>query len=171
VGSVIITDPDGVSGNPTIDLTTTDANIALKAATADLASNDNAKGASGIGIEDSLGLIIATNVEGALAELAAGKNLKVETGGFTSDGTNNRLITTGIPVGSTLVEVVVSNQVQSAYSHWSLGDSGSVFSGAGSIALNLVSTSRFIDSGVNFIVGTSGVNGGASAVGWTAKYF
>lgn len=39
--------------------------------TTDLASTANAKGASLIGIEDSGGLITATTVEGALAELAA----------------------------------------------------------------------------------------------------
>lgn len=38
--------------------------------TSDLASTSNAKGASCIGIEDSGGLITATTVEGALAELA-----------------------------------------------------------------------------------------------------
>ena len=47
------------------------SDISNYALVADLASTANAKGASLIGIEDSGTLITATNVEGALAELAA----------------------------------------------------------------------------------------------------
>lgn len=51
----------------------------------DVASTDNAKGASLVGIEDALTLITATTVEGALAELA-GRSYAVLYGAADTDG-------------------------------------------------------------------------------------
>lgn len=69
-----------VNGDQIFDLTTDDAPIVLgttalvftkRPTLAELASTANAKGASLVGIEDAAGKITATNVETALAEIAA----------------------------------------------------------------------------------------------------
>jgi len=91
-GSVTITNGNGVAGDIDVDLTTTDANIALKVATADLASTDNAKGASLVGVEDSAGLFTGTDVEAVLAEL---KGLSVLTENATSTSTRSTTASSG----------------------------------------------------------------------------
>lgn len=60
--------------NTTLDTSEVNALLANYTLTTDLASTANAKGASLIGIEDSGGLITATNVEGALAEVVTALN-------------------------------------------------------------------------------------------------
>ena len=107
---------------------------------------------------------------GAAQFVTSSNTVRYTTGSFTSDGTNNRTITTSIPVGSTLVEILVTNQKQGTYSHWHSGDSGNHLGGAGSISMNVNGTTTFSISGLDFIVGTAGVNSGAVSVGWTAKY-
>jgi len=96
VGTELAVEPTDFAGSGLIDVaddlaidwstTFTEANKAIQAQ--HLASNANGEGASIIGIEDSGGLITATNVEGALAELAAasaglGVSYTVGAGGVT----------------------------------------------------------------------------------------
>ena len=92
------------------------------------------------------------------------------TGDFTSNGIDNRTINPSIPVGSTLLEVMAINKDQSAYSHWIAGNPNSHLNGAGSIGIEANATNRFSISGLNFVVGTNGTNGGASFVGWIVKF-
>lgn len=134
-----------------------------------LASTSNGKGASLIGLEDSAGDVTATDVEGAIAELAAGNPVKTATGSFTSDGTNNRTISTGIT--GTLLAIFVNNQGQNAFVNWHAGDSGNHIRGAGTLIVAANATTTFTISGSDFIVGASSVNGGATACGWTALYY
>lgn len=92
------------------------------------------------------------------------------SGAFTSDGTDNRTIATGIPTDATLLEVRVQNKIQIVYSHWHLGDATNHISGAGIININANATTSFDISGTDFIVGNSGTNVGATAAGWIVKF-
>lgn len=80
--------------DPTMDATNAiPATIASKTdvstVISDLASTSAGKGASCIGIEDSGGLITATTVEGALAELAAGGGAPAAHAASHTDGTDD----------------------------------------------------------------------------------
>lgn len=185
VGNIVITNGDGQSGDMTIDSSAIDTSIATNVTnittnvtaialnttlrTTDLGSTDNAKGASLVGVEDSAGKTTATDVEAWLVELQAA-HVKSATGTFTSDGTNNRTISTGIASGSTILEILVTNRGQVLYSHWHAGDSSNHLGGAGSIAMNANATSNFTTSGVDFIVGASATNAGATAAGWIVYF-
>jgi len=100
-----------------------------------------------------------SNIQGQLQE---------ERGTYTTNNTNNRVISTGLPVGSVLIKVVVSNQ--NDISEWHIGDVAEVFQGLGP-AINATNVNRFAISGLNFVVGTLGANGtGIVATGWTVIY-
>lgn len=95
---------------------------------ADLASNANGLGAALIGIEDTGGLITATNVEAALAELMTAINAM--TGGLTNAGTWDA--TTADPSGGManntylIVSVTGTTSVttvnKGAFTGWTAGD-------------------------------------------------
>lgn len=110
--------------------------------------------------------LAATNVKAAIDELA-GDDFKVATGTFNSDNTNNRTISTGIPGGSTVLMVHVKQLANAVSSTWYKDHAN--HNSANSVFVN--ATNRFDDSGVDFIVGTLGVNVGVSnACEWIVFY-
>lgn len=103
-------------------------------------------------------------------ELVATSGIKSVSGVFTSQNSNSHLVSTGIPSGSTLVEIFVVQPANQIYAHWFAGMFNHL-NGAGNIGIALNAANRFDISGVNFTVGNTGPNAGVgNTVRWTVYY-
>jgi len=97
IGNLVITNGNGLSGNPTIDSSALDTSIAtnvtdiaLRTTIADLVSTDNGKGGSLVGFEDAAGASTATDMEAAVAELFVGRTQMVK-GTYTGNASTQAI--------------------------------------------------------------------------------
>lgn len=165
LGDIQISDPSGLSGNPTIDSRNVTSQVKV-----DFAAATSGLGASLVGVFDTAGKTSATDQETLNVELLA-NTLRHAAGSFTSDGTNDRTITTSIPSGATIISAKVTQAGINYTTFYHIGDSANnVAHGASGHTGFANADTRFILSGVDFIVGASGTNAGAAAVGWTITY-
>jgi len=98
--------------------------------------------------------------------------IKSISGSFTTDNTNNRTITTGVPVGSTLVDIVLQHDTGAKNVRWFASLTG-FHANIPSVGLVANATDRFTISGLDFIVGSltgSPNNGSSDTVYWTVYY-
>lgn len=133
-------------------------------------------GADGIGVRDTGGFFATNVLETILAQLGAvlQGGILVKTGNFISDNTDGRVILTGIPAASTVVEIKVTTGAGINGRHeWMLGNAGLFINeGISGNQLLAIDNTRFNLSGsVDFIEGTSGLNFGVgNFVGWQVYY-
>ena len=88
------------------------------------------------------------------ADSSAGGGIQVATGSFTPDNAANRTISTGVPGGSTLVDIVIQHDTFAQNVRW-FHQTSSWYAGIPSVGLVATDTDHFIPSGVDFIVGNS----------------